>query len=160
MRSWSEDKIVEIRSPKATRPWQHVLEPLSGYLNLAFDLAENPQLSGESFNFGPNSVKNYPVERLLIDLSKCWDYKDSNDAYRVVDEIKFHEAGLLKLNCEKAFFDLKWEPTLNYEQLIDYTGNWYYEFYKKNTNMFDFTMCQIEDYEQNAINKEIRWTKI
>ncbi len=160
MRSWSEDKIVEIRSPKATRPWQHVLEPLSGYLNLAFDLAENPQLSGESFNFGPNSVKNYPVERLLVDLSKCWDYKDSNDAYRVVDEIKFHEAGLLKLNCEKAFFDLKWEPTLNYEQLIDYTGNWYYEFYKKDTNMFDFTMCQIENYEQNAISKEIRWTTI
>ena len=69
MKAWSENKKVEIRAPKATRPWQHVLEPLSGYLNLGQELYNNPKLHGEAFNFGPRAEQNHTVEELLIDLS-------------------------------------------------------------------------------------------
>ncbi|CAK7004640.1 MAG: CDP-glucose 4,6-dehydratase [Parabacteroides sp.] len=157
MRAWSEDKIVEIRSPKATRPWQHVLEPLSGYLNLAASLFINGDLNGESFNFGPSTEYNKTVLDLLGNLSKCWNFNKSSDAYLITDDIKFHEAGLLKLNCDKALFYLSWQPALNYDELIDFTGDWYYRFYKDNCNMFDYTIKQIEKYEILAKNKKIKW---
>lgn len=99
MIAWSKGEVVEIRAPKATRPWQHVLEPLSGYLNLGLELYEN--LHGEAFNFGPRAEQNHTVEELLIDLSKYWDFK-------VTGNIPFHEAGLLKLNCDKALFYQIW----------------------------------------------------
>jgi len=104
MRSWSDGRPVEVRSPNATRPWQHVLEPLSGYLCLAAGLSCNHQLSGESFNFGPRAEYNRTVRELLEDLSLHWHFHNPSDAYRVTDNFAFHEAGLLKLNCDKALF--------------------------------------------------------
>ena len=104
MRSWSENKIVEIRSPFATRPWQHVLEPLSGYLNVGAALLEDSSLNGESFNFGPKAEVSKTVKELLEDLSVCWKYTSPMEAYTITDQVKFHEAGLLKLNCDKALF--------------------------------------------------------
>jgi len=92
-------------------------------------------------------------------LSKYWNIQDSSKAYKITDDIKFHEAGLLKLNCDKALFHLKWLPTLGYSQLIDFTGSWYYNFYKEQGNMFDYTLDQVGKYEQIAIDKEIQWTK-
>ena len=159
MRSWSKNKIVEIRSPDATRPWQHVLEPLSGYLSLGQHLYGSKKLNGESFNFGPTSNYNHTVEDLLKDLSKYWKIKDLSKAYKIVDKVKFHEAGLLKLNCDKALFYLKWLPTLNYKELIEYTGLWYFKYYDNCTDMFDFTISQIDSYEQTALNNKIRWAK-
>ena len=159
MRAWSNNEIVEIRSPNATRPWQHVLEPLSGYLALGQQLYVGDNLSGESFNFGPMSQYSHTVEELLQDLSKYWNYQDSSEAYKITGDIKFHEAGLLKLNCDKALFHLKWVPTLNYEQLVAFTGSWYFSFYKDQENMLDFTLAQIGKYEQIAISKENQWTK-
>jgi CDP-glucose 4,6-dehydratase len=157
MRAWSSNKIVEIRSPKATRPWQHVLEPLSGYLNLAMELSKNNKLNGESFNFGPNPEYNHTVQTLLQDLSKTWHFTDSKDAYKITGDQKFHEAGLLKLNCDKALFYLKWKASLNYNQFIDFTGNWYYAYYKEKKDMFDFTVNQIAEYEINSKNNSIQW---
>jgi len=159
MRAWSKNEIVEIRSPNATRPWQHVLEPLSGYLAIGQKLYEENDLNGESFNFGPLSQHSHTVAQLLKDLSKKWNIKDSSEAYKITADLKFHEAGLLKLNCDKALFHLKWLPTLKYEQLIDFTGSWYYEFYKEQGNMLDYTLNQIDKYEQIAANKDIQWTK-
>jgi len=159
VRAWSKNEIVEIRSPKATRPWQHVLEPLSGYLSLGEQLFKNHSLNGESFNFGPLSQLSYTVEELLQDLSKCWDFENVSNAYKVIDEIKFHEAGLLKLNCDKALFHLKWLPTLSYKEFIDFTGSWYFSFYNGQENMFDVTSAQIDRYEQIASEKELQWTK-
>lgn len=98
MEAWSEGQIV---APKATRPWQHVLEPLSGYLGQV--LYEDDTLDGEAFNFGPRAEQNHTVEELLIDLSKYWNFTNVQDAYKVTGNIPFHEAGLLKLNCDKAF---------------------------------------------------------
>ena len=158
MRAWSENEIVEIRSPNATRPWQHVLEPLSGYLALGIQLYESNNLNGESFNFGPMSQHSHTVEKLLHDLSKYWNIQDSYKAYKITDNIKFHEAGLLKLNCDKALFHLKWLPTLSYKQLIEFTGSWYYNFYLEPINILEYTLAQVDKYEQIAVGKEIKWT--
>jgi len=159
IRSWSKNEIVEIRSPNATRPWQHVLEPLSGYLTLGQQLYESNDLSGESFNFGPLSQYSHTVEELLGDLSKYWNIQDPSKAYKITDEIKFHEAGLLKLNCDKALFYFKWLPTLSYKKLMEFTGAWYFNFYDGQVNMLDFTLSQIEDYERIATDKEIQWAR-
>jgi len=158
MRAWSKDEIVEIRSPNSTRPWQHVLEPLSGYLTLGQQLSTGNNLNGESFNFGPLSQFNHTVKELLGDLAKYWNIVDSSKAYEITDDIKFHEAGLLKLSCDKALFHFKWLPTLDYEKMIEFTGTWYFNFYRKEINMLDFTLSQIEEYEQIVLKKKIPWT--
>jgi CDP-glucose 4,6-dehydratase len=159
MRSWSKNNIVEIRSPNATRPWQHVLEPLSGYLQLGEQLYKNHSLNGESFNFGPSAEYRHTVQEILEQMSTRWQYDDPKNAYRITGDIKFHEAGLLKLNCDKSLYYLRWIPTLDYQTLIEYTSDWYFNFYKHKSNMFDYTSDQIDGYEKLAIKKGIEWTK-
>lgn len=157
MRAWSVNEIVEIRSPNATRPWQHVLEPLSGYLSLAQELSANSELNGESFNFGPNAKYNHSVKDLLEDLSVYWNFEHIEDGYRITDNIKFHEAGLLKLNCDKALFYLKWIASLNYEQLIKFTGEWYFKYYKHEGDIYNLTLNQISEYERKSFKKGVKW---
>jgi CDP-glucose 4,6-dehydratase len=157
MRSWSKGEKVEIRNPGATRPWQHVLEPLSGYLAIASDLWNEGNLNGESYNFGPPAQNNITVMELLKKLGKSWNLDDSEDLYIQTGELKFHEAGLLKLNCDKALYDFKWQPTLDIQELIEFTGDWYYNYYRKQEDVVDFTTNQIFSYEQKAFEKKIRW---
>jgi len=159
MRAWSNNEVVTMRSPNATRPWQHVLEPLSGYLALGSQLKENSGLNGESFNFGPLSKYNRTVEDILKDLSKYWDFEEPSESYNITNKIEFHEAGLLKLNCDKALFYLKWLPTLSYSDFIKFTGSWYHAFYKKKYNMLNFTFDQIDKYQKIAFKKGITWAK-
>lgn len=159
MRSWSDGKIVEIRSPKATRPWQHVLEPLSGYLQLGEQLHKNHSLSGESFNFGPQAEYSHTVQEILEHMSVRWHFDDPHKAYSITGNIKFHEAGLLKLNCDKALYHFKWLPTLDYKTLLEYTSDWYYEYYKNKSDMFAYTQAQIAGYQELATRKELQWTK-
>ena len=113
--AWNNNKKVEIRSPKSTRPWQHVLEPLSGYLALGEQLFNNLKLNGEPFNFGPKAEQNRTVVDLLTDIGKYWGFTNENKAFEIKGEVPFHEASFLKLNCDKALFYLKWESTLHYE---------------------------------------------
>ena len=156
MKAWSKGKHVEIRSPDATRPWQHVLEPLSGYLTLAMALYEHNSLHGENFNFGPWSEQNRTVLELLEDLSDYWDFNPSDKGYQVTDNMPFHEAGLLKLNCDKALFNLKWQSTLEYKETIRFVSEWYFDFYQNKTNMYKKTVGQINEYQNFAkINKAI-----
>ena len=159
MQNWSEGKTVEIRSPKATRPWQHVLEPLSGYLNLGQALHNDNSFNGEGYNFGPRAEQNRTVEELLIDLSKYWNFSNPKDAYEVTANIPFHEAGLLKLNCDKALGYLNWQATLDYKDTIKFTSEWYYDFYKTSTDMYKKTKEQIEEYSSLAEKRELSWTK-
>ncbi len=158
MIAWSQGEKVEIRSPNATRPWQHVLEPLSGYLNLGAELYENDSLHGEAFNFGPRAEQNHTVAQLLEDLSVYWNFSDVNDAFTVTDNIPFHEAGLLKLNCDKALFHLKWQANLEYTETVRFTSEWYYDFYKNSSDMFTKTSSQINEYVQKASAKGLKWT--
>lgn len=159
MKFWSEGRSVDIRSPSATRPWQHVLEPLSGYLTLGQQLYSNKDLHGQSYNFGPKSEQNRTVLQLLEDLSQYWNFSDVSKAYNVTGNIPFHEAGLLKLNCDKALFHLKWEANLYYRECVQFVSEWYYSFYKEKENMFDFTMNQISRYEDIAKERKLIWTK-
>lgn len=160
MNAWSRGNAVEIRSPNSTRPWQHVLEPLSGYLALGQKIVEDPSLNGESFNFGPKSEYSHNVKTLLSDLSQYWEFKNISEAYKVTGDNKFHEAGLLKLNCDKALFFLKWTPTLEYNDLISFTSLWYFQYYKKNgINMWEYTLEQLEKYENLAQEKDLQWTR-
>jgi len=145
VKSWSKGEVVEIRSPDATRPWQHVLEPLSGYLALGQDISSNNSLHGEAFNFGPRSEQNRTVLELLEDLSKFWHFDNANEAYSVIENRPFNEAGLLKLNCDKALFSMKWQATMNYKSTVSFVSKWYYSFYKEKQNMFDLTNDQIKD---------------
>lgn len=157
-RAWSEGRAVEIRSPMATRPWQHVLEPLSGYLNLGQVLAERPELHGEAFNFGPRAEQNRTVLGLLDDLSQHWGFSRPEDAYNITGNIPFHEAGLLKLNCDKGLFNLRWEPTLDYAETVSFVANWYTTFYKRGGDMALFTREQLGKYGTIARQRERSWT--
>jgi len=158
MQAWSEDKTVEIRSPNATRPWQHVLEPLSGYLTQGMALSRNNELHGEAFNFGPRAEQTHTVQELLKDLSGYWEFNGESDAYKVIDNIPFHEAGLLKLNCDKALFHLGWEANLVYKDTIRFVSEWYYKFYNDKVDLFEFTLDQIREYEVKAKEKQYIWT--
>lgn len=159
MRAWDSGKRVEIRSPESTRPWQHVLEPLSGYLVLGQALSERPELHGESFNFGPKAEQNKTVKQLLEDLSGYWGFKEPALAYQIIDNVPFHEAGLLKLNCDKAYFHLKWEPILSYDEMIRFVSQWYFDFYRKKIDMQTVTMEQIEMYQKIAKDRGLQWCK-
>lgn len=157
MQNWAQGKVVELRSPDATRPWQHVLEPLSGYLVLGAALEENSTLLGEPFNFGPRSEKNRTVLQLLTDLSCQWNFNTVDDAYKVIDNVPFHEAGLLKLNCDKALFHLNWEANLSYAECVEMVGKWYYKFYKCDVDMHKITLDQINQYEVSAGIRGLAW---
>lgn len=159
MRNWSEGRKVEIRSPQATRPWQHVLEPLSGYLALGAALQRDRALSGEAFNFGPRAEQNRTVLELLGDLSRHWHFASPDQAYDVTGNIPFHEAGLLKLNCDKALFQLRWEANLNYETCVRLVSDWYYRYYREAADMHALTMAQIGEFEALATQRGLAWTR-
>ncbi len=159
---WSDGKVVEVRSPKATRPWQHVLEPLSGYLTLAFKLWNNtPSVNGHSFNFGPTIYqKNHNVLDLIDQLSQYWKPKKNIDSYyKLIDKSLFNEAGLLKVNCDKALFHLSWESTLTFDQCTELVGIWYNKYYnQKNLDVYELTSNQIEFYCKMATKRLVNWS--
>lgn len=159
MRAWSEERVVEIRSPSATRPWQHVLEPISGYLTLGMLLQNSQQLHGEAFNFGPPSEQNRTVVELIDDLGRHWGIANTDDIYRITGDIPFHEAGLLKLNCDKALYHLQWRPNLDYDETIQMVGEWYRAYYRENRDMYNYTLDQLETYEQLAQERGRIWSR-
>jgi CDP-glucose 4,6-dehydratase len=156
MEAWAGGETVDIRSPHATRPWQHVLEPLSGYLVLAADLAQSSKNHGEAYNFGPSADQNYPVSKLINEMSKYWDQIRWNDISNNKGHV--HEAGLLKLNCDKSLFDLQWHSALQFEETVKMTVEWYKAYYQnQEQSMYDFTINQIESYTKAAQLKGVSW---
>ena len=150
MRAWSSGTVVEIRCPNATRPWQHVLEPLSGYLTLAKDLLDRESMHGEAFNFGPYADQSTTVAQLLSDLVEHWSVRGMlGSGFKITGNIPFQEAGLLKLNCDKALYHLKWQPRLKYSQMIQFVGEWYSDYYNCSFDMFNKTITQITEYEDS-----------
>ena len=157
MIAWAAGQTVDIRSPQATRPWQHVLEPLSGYIALAMNLYEDNINHGEAYNFGPSSNHNYPVSKLIDEMSKYWDKIKWNDVSNNKQHV--HEAGLLKLNCDKVLMDLEWYSALDFEETVRMTAEWYKEYYQnKSESMYDFSVNQILTYTTIAKSKKIAWT--
>ena len=160
--AWSKNEIVNIRNPKATRPWQHVLEPLSGYLCLAKNLSESNSYNGEAYNFGPSSDQSYSVSSLINLMANYWDNVRWNDVSEDNEDVQ--EAGLLKLNCDKALFDLNWQPTFNFEETVEKTVEWYKHYYenineKEIYSMYEFEKSQIVEYVKLAKSKGIEWAQ-
>ena len=159
--SWSENKKLSIRNPLSTRPWQHVLEPLSGYLTLASKLYFEDGLNGENFNFGPDKTSNKTVKDLIEKLSKRWGFENVSDSYSVKHTEDFHEAGLLQLDCTKANKKLDWQPNLSFDEMVNFSSDWYKKFYTSNNNeeMLLQVEEQIEKYVDLAKNKNFSWAK-
>ena len=156
MVAWSIDKTVNIRSPHSTRPWQHVLEPLSGYLCLAKNLDLSNNYHGEAYNFGPSADQNYSVSQLIDEMSKYWSKVRWKNISKNSDNV--NEASLLKLNCDKALLDLKWTSTLKFHETVEMTIEWYKEFYQnKSKSMHDFTISQIKSYNKLAKERNVSW---
>jgi CDP-glucose 4,6-dehydratase len=133
---------VHIRRPKAIRPWQHVLEPVHGYLLLAERLLADGHHFASAFNFGPGDDDTWPVERIADHMAAAWGggakwVRDSDPGV--------HEAGVLRLDASKARAELGWEPQLSIETALDWTVNWY-RASRQNANMQDFTCSQIQAY--------------
>lgn len=145
VRAWQKGEILLIRNPKSTRPWQHVLEPLRGYLMLGsyisqFDL-DNNQLSGSSFNFGPRTDDVINVEEVIKLFSLYWQ----NSRYRFESAMNKVEASLLNLSYDKAANILNWRPKLNAKKSIELTANWYLS-QDKGAEMFEYSALQINEY--------------
>ena len=156
MIAWSNGKTVDIRSPNATRPWQHVLEPLSGYLNLAMELSKSSKLHGEAYNFGPPGHHNFSVMTLINEMNMHWDNILWNDVSN--NKENPHEAGLLKLNCDKAEHDFSWNPTLEFSETVQMTVEWYKSYYENTGHsMSEFSINQINQYMTYASDRGLKW---
>ncbi len=159
VRAWGKGKRVPIRSPSSTRPWQHVLEPLSGYLSVGASLQRGGNYDGESYNFGPRSEQNRTVVEMLADVGSAWGLERPEDAFEIIDNVPFHEAGLLRLNCDKALLELKWEATLTYAECVKMTGLWYKRVIREEQPALECTLGQIKEYEALAIERKRVWTE-
>lgn len=158
-RAWSKNQSVEIRSPHSTRPWQHVLEPLSGYLSLGQHLSNQNELNGLSFNFGPNASQNHSVLDVLNELKRYWSKTEAEELFTIKAANNFHEAGLLKLNCDRALHLLNWKPAMDFYTTLSMTAKWYNHFYNENAkDIHSFTLNQINQYSEIAAKHNAQWT--
>ncbi len=158
IRAISNDESVSVRSPQATRPWQHVLEPLSGYLWLAARmLNDSSGLNGEAFNFGPDANVNQTVAELLDAMSNRWNKVSWSTPEGC--EQSGHEANLLKLSCDKALFHLDWKAVLKFNETVEFTVDWYRNWYEQKDDTYTYTVGQIEQYCNFAAQRNISWAK-
>lgn len=163
VRAWSAGKPLTIRSPLATRPWQHVLEPISGYLWLEALLGSDGQdlhggpLNGEAFNFGPHADADRTVEDLLGELSRGW--KGARWEVDAGGTGAKREAGLLKLNWDKAWSRMEWSPVMKFEESVKTTVDWYSGYYIEKKSPAELTARDLEAYENLARERGLAWTR-
>ncbi len=156
MRAWGKGAKPFIRNPYATRPWQHVLEPLSGYLALGALLYDKAAgVNGESFNFGPTAEVNNTVGELLNGFQKLWSGMEWETTE---DPLAKKECSLLKLNCDKSLNRLNWLPCLNFHETMQFTVDWYRAFYA-GEEIRTFTRKQIRGYCELAKQRERSWSR-
>ena len=136
-------KDIEIRNPIATRPWEHVLEPLSGYLRVGEKLIEDPVKYATSFNFGPHISANKTVWEVV---SRLVDYYGKGKVVDVSNPADLHENTLLNLDVTKAYVMLGWEARWNLQEAIEKTVDWYKEALLT-YDMYDFCVQQIKTHQ-------------
>ena len=122
IRAFQENRPVLLRNPQSIRPWQHVLDPLYGYLLLAIKQTEDPKVFSDAFNFGPDKIDNYTVEDIA---EKVVEYWGSGAIMKTENKNEFHEAGLLHLDNAKARTKLGWAPLMNSMAAVKTTIDWY-----------------------------------
>jgi len=157
VKAWSSGFDVELRNPFSTRPWQHVLEPLSGYIALAVALNERPNLHGEPFNFGPQAQQNHSVIELVQQMGRYWEQVRWRDVSHSSEGP--YESGLLKLNCDKALHHLRWRAVMGFEDTVRMTAEWYRLFYEFPEQIGPFTESQIRDYTRMALEQGLEWAQ-
>jgi CDP-glucose 4,6-dehydratase len=145
VRTIIEGKSTKIRMPNAIRPWQHVLEPLYGYLLLGQYLLEGKKEFAESWNFGPEQNENRSVKEIVQMAKNYWDKIN----FEIVPNNDKHETTFLMLNSNKARIKLGWKPIWTLEQAMEQTITWYRNFYEKNQIQ---TLTQIREYSKNNCN--------
>jgi CDP-glucose 4,6-dehydratase len=146
----SNGQSVSIRYPKATRPWQHVLEPLSGYLTLGWRLLEGKKEYAEGWNFGPDGHSNLPVEEVVRVAKTHWDTINAEYGQNP----SAHEANLLMLDCSKAGKLMKWKPVWDITETMEKTIGWYKSYYLNNQIE---TASNINDYVAKAAKMKMVW---
>jgi CDP-glucose 4,6-dehydratase len=157
---WAEDRLIpdiiralingediEIRNPEAVRPWQHVLEPLSGYLLLCQQLYLEGEEYTQAWNFGPRDSDAKSVEWIVGKMLERWPYE--HPGYKVVRESHKHEAKMLKLDCSKAFNELNWVPRWALDKALEATIQWFVEYYQ-GKNIIELCERQITEYVAGA----------
>ena len=153
MKAVSTEENVEIRNPNATRPWQHVLEPLSGYLQIGQKLLEGNIKFAEGWNLGPDDSEMITVKEVVENIQKHW----SDIKYQLANTPSdLHEANLLKLDCSKAHAKLKWHSVWDCKKTFEATTKWYKNFYK---NSKIDSIKDLQDYIKDAKAKDLAWTK-
>ncbi len=151
MRALSKGEVIKIRNPKAIRPWQHVLEPLSGYLLLAMKMWEEPTKYCEAWNFGPFETDAATVQDVVEKIISFWGY----GKYEVIkSNQQYHEAGLLRLDISKAVMRLGWLPKWKLNVALKRTVDWYKFFYENRTNMLEYSLREIHDYETTDVETQ------
>jgi CDP-glucose 4,6-dehydratase len=158
VRALQDGQAIPVRNRFATRPWQHVLEPLSGYLWLAAQLAQpstlNSQLNG-AFNFGPHHDANRTVAELVAELLKHWPgrWEDRTEPQAP------HEAKLLQLATDKAHALLGWSPVWSFADAVEHTAKWYRGTRNAPQQVLDLTRRQIQRYQTDAANAGLPWVQ-
>ena len=144
VKTLSQNKIINIRNPQATRPWQYVLEPLSGYLLLGSKMYKDGVKYSSAWNFGPNDNDIITVEEIVKSVIKNW----GKGEYKVDISRQPHEAGFLKLETSKARIFLGWKPVYEIYETIKRTINWYKYFYNgiEKEKLYKITVKEIWDY--------------
>ena len=153
MRATDQNEKVKIRNPQATRPWQHVLEPLSGYLLLGQKLLEARKEFADAWNFGPSEDDNASVGEIAEQVKNAWP-KIDYEIQRSPDQP--HEAGMLRLDCSKARTKLQWAPVWDGKTAIEMTTQWYRAFYEFNEVQSLENLCR---YSTDAQSKHIAWAE-
>ena len=151
-----KNTTLSVRNPNSTRPWQFVLEPLSGYLWLASKIFENKDNTkySDAWNFGPDFSEEIKVKELIDYFIQFWG--KGNYVIKSSPE-DLHEANYLKLDCSKAFSILKWHQVYNVEKTVSETVDWYDNYYSQKDS-YQKSLEQIENYEKSAKEKKLLWT--
>lgn len=145
VRALSKGVSIVIRNPNSTRPWQHVLEPLYGYLLLGIKLYYKPEKYSTPFNFGPFEIEHIRVEELVKMFIRIW----GSGGYIIKPEKKrLHEANLLRLVIDKAVSLLGWRPVLSSREAIEWTASWYKEWHNKRKDLLNTSLENIKEYSR------------
>jgi CDP-glucose 4,6-dehydratase len=142
-RALAANQSIEIRNPNSVRPWQHVLEPLYGYLLLGSKLYADPVKYSQAYNFGPDVNDALPVSKMVDMAIKSWG---NGNYFNNQVSGQPHEAGLLKLDISKATNELNWRPKLNASEAVNKAIAWYKGYYTDKATIADFTIKQIEEF--------------
>jgi len=164
---WSQDRLIPdciraltsqrdivLRNPDSIRPWQYVLEPLSGYLWLGALMFDDGISYGQAWNFGPCENDSKTVGEIVTDILDLW----GSGSYTVRKNKSFHEAAILRLNIEKASSFLNWKPVYNIDDALSETINWYKEYYYSKNNIINHSVACINNYVDKAKGLGLDWS--